>query len=119
MNLTPDEVRVIELTRTAQAMAARPQGIPPISQVSDEEWSLIMQRRLAQQTRVAGSGIATSHPDPFKEQASVAIFVLMELLAYLKGDNTDHGNVTRRWVNDKLATLGADVQTTPEPDKVN
>jgi hypothetical protein len=115
LELTPDEVRSVMESRTQAALEAGPPPAPPAPTITQKEWSLLQLHRIAQQSRIVGSGIVANEPDPLQVLNAVAIVVLRSMREEwggpFKGDEgLDSFTLSRvhstidRW----LGILGAD-----------
>lgn len=111
IELTADELRLIQERRAQQAL--QPQQMAPSPnhrQITEGEFSLIQLHRLAQQSRIVGSGIVSNLPDPLQQLHAVAIVVLRDLRASIDAVAAEHGQITCSdvfgLIDGKLAILG-------------
>lgn len=128
-DMTPEEARWLQERRAQQAMeAGPPQPSPLAPQITNAEWNLIQLHRIAEQSRIPGSGIVANTPDPMQQLHAVAIVVLRSIKEELNfplttdgtgGDGTWKDSVPQgvcdlldRW----LGILGADGQKARSSD---
>lgn len=115
IELTADEMRMVQDARARKAMEAGSEPFAAQQQITKEEWHLLQLHRIAQQSRIpgsgiAGSGIAANLPDPLQQLHAVAIVMLRSLRTRVEEIAQEHGNITLhdvyREIEQQLAILG-------------
>lgn len=104
-SLTPDEFRMVMERRAQAAIEAGPPAPPPTSPaITGQEWELLQLHRIAQQSRIVGSGLVANEPDPLQDRNAVTIVVLRSIRAEIPDERGEVFDLLDRW----LGILGAD-----------